>query len=405
MTPSPSSSEPAISHWNWVRENVDLLVVAQSRLRSMKQQHHRWLALCPFHDDHHPSLTIDPGVAGLAGSGSSYAGHFICSSCRATGTAIDLVAQCDGISAEAAMEQLYAEWGGPGTTPGPAGTGASPPQAKPAPPPAPAPAGRALSPVEQWLAEIWKLLPLTDDHRRYLHERTLSGSAVRYHQFRSLPPADDPWRRDWRVRSRKWGEWPPEGVPGLTTDEGGTLVGPAGILIPVYDWEGVLTGAQIRPDHPGTGGKYRWWSSRDQAGGAPAVSRPTWVLPQPQPGVPPMTWEHASTVIVTEGILKAILIAEWLQVPAVGVAGFAQWQRVFPGLDALPIPEIVVALDADVWDDPQKSPIERACWQGLHQRYPARSVYYLRWDGTQAKGLDDVCIAGIEWQMLAIPDA
>lgn len=394
MAASASARPP--SHWDWVREQVELLEVAQTYgLQGLKREGRAWRALCPFHDDHHPSLTLHPGTradGGLAGTWRCW----VCDDRH--GSAIDLVAALQGCSAADAMERLYAEWGGPDAAPHARIAPVSAPPPVPEPPAA-AP-DDAPAALVAWYAALWDQLPLAEPHRAALRARGLSEAALTAWRFRTLPPEADALRRDWRVRvEAAAGPWPDAGLPGLTTEGGGQLVGAAGLLIPVFDRTGRIAGAQIRPDHPGGGGKYRWWSSRDRPGGAAAVSRATWIWPR---GTDP-DWPHAPAVIVTEGVLKAIVIAEALAVPVVGVAGFQQWSRILPGLDAWPIPVIATAFDADVWADPGKAPAEVQCWHTLTTRYPARTIHALRWDGSRAKGFDDALAAGLAWTADAPP--
>ena len=129
------------------------------------------------------------------------------------------------------------------------------------------------------------------------------------------------------------------------------------------------------------------------------TSVPSWIWPEDFPG----TWDTAPEIIVTEGLLKAIVIAELIGIPTVGVAGFAQWERVLPGLDGVAIPTITTAFDADVWDDPKKAAVEQACWAALHRRYPARHIQALRWDGNQAKGLDDALASALVIHPIELP--
>ena len=55
------------------------------------------MALCPFHDDHHPSLKLDQ--------------RFYCFGCGASGDVIDFTARLFGISPKDATEKLAADFG------------------------------------------------------------------------------------------------------------------------------------------------------------------------------------------------------------------------------------------------------------------------------------------------------
>ena len=55
------------------------------------------MALCPFHDDHHPSLKLDQ--------------RFYCFGCGASGDVIDFTAKLFGISPKAAVQKLAEDFG------------------------------------------------------------------------------------------------------------------------------------------------------------------------------------------------------------------------------------------------------------------------------------------------------
>src|SRR6185369_10021999 len=73
-----------------------------------------------------------------------------------------------------------------------------------------------------------------------------------------------------------------------------TLAGRPGIVIPVRSAAGHVVGLSVRPDEPGSGGKYLWVSSRSAGGPSPGtrVHVPGGVRP-------------AARVVLTEGALKA----------------------------------------------------------------------------------------------------
>jgi len=388
------ASLPRASHWDWVNAHVEMLEVAQAYgVRNLKPEGDHWQGLCPFHNDHHPSFTINPGTLT---QGGAHAGHWICWVCPGTtsdhlsGSAIDLVAALRGIPTDQAMEELYQTY-----------HGGDPPRTASIPTESPL-AYETLPPHwALWYAALWEHLTLHPRHRQALQARGLSDEAVTAGPWRSLPEASDPLRREWSTRLGSLADpWPTTGVPGWTSEGEGQLIGPPGLLIPAWNRHGQITGAQVRPDREGDGPKYLWWSSRKRPGGTGAISQPSWVWPR---WTPP-DWPHATEVIVTEGLLKALLIAEWTGIPTVGVAGYTLWKQMLPGLDAWPIPTITTAFDADVWADPHKRRTEQTCWGTLEARYPTRTVHALRWDGQRAKGFDDALAAHLGWAVVPVAD-
>jgi DNA primase catalytic core len=79
-----------------IKTSTDLVRVVQSYGIELKRQGRDWVGLCPFHDDHNPSLRITPDK-----------GLFRCPACNAAGNVIQFVARKEGISErEAAMKLL-----------------------------------------------------------------------------------------------------------------------------------------------------------------------------------------------------------------------------------------------------------------------------------------------------------
>ena len=78
-----------------IKREADLAAVIRARGIELKPQGHDLVGLCPFHDDHHPSLRVTPGK-----------GLWRCMSCQATGNVIQFVQKYDGVSFRHAIELL-----------------------------------------------------------------------------------------------------------------------------------------------------------------------------------------------------------------------------------------------------------------------------------------------------------
>lgn len=101
-------------------------------------------------------------------------------------------------------------------------------------------------------AEIRKVLDQLDlkpTHRADLRRRGLTDEQIEAGQFRSV----EKWQRLQVPVSVK--------LAGVAPD-GGALLTQAGYLCPIRNFEGLLTGWQLRADNPDDGGKYRWPTSR-----------------------------------------------------------------------------------------------------------------------------------------------
>jgi hypothetical protein len=74
--------------WPAIKDRIDLVAVAESLLGPpAKREGRRLFWLCPFHDDHHPSFSVDPGRD-----------TWRCWSCSVHGDAVDLVMKLNGMA-------------------------------------------------------------------------------------------------------------------------------------------------------------------------------------------------------------------------------------------------------------------------------------------------------------------
>jgi len=81
-----------------IKRTTDIVQVVASYGIALKKVGQDHVGLCPFHDDHHPSLRVTPGK-----------GLFRCPSCKATGNVIQFVARKEGIGErEAGLKLLTA---------------------------------------------------------------------------------------------------------------------------------------------------------------------------------------------------------------------------------------------------------------------------------------------------------
>jgi len=68
---------------------------------SLRRAGKELIGLCPFHDDHHPSLSINPQT-----------GAFYCHACRIGGGPADFLSRLEGIDRATALKKLLREYGG-----------------------------------------------------------------------------------------------------------------------------------------------------------------------------------------------------------------------------------------------------------------------------------------------------
>jgi len=178
-------------------------------------------------------------------------------------------------------------------------------------------------------------LPLSAMHSEHLTQRGLTPKQVASLEYRSLPRGGR-----WAVvRQLQHQGYRLGGVPGFFMECSEVkLSGAPGILLPVRDAERRIQAFQVRVDHPGDGGKYRWISSADRhLGCSPGV--PIHVARPEGAGM--------SDVWVTEGTLKADIAALRLNRVVLAVAGVGNWRGVPPLVRRLRPLRVVVAFDMD----------------------------------------------------------
>ncbi len=78
-----------------IKARLDIIDVTRAYLSSLKKVGKNWISLCPFHNDHHPSLHV-----------SSDLGIYKCFSCGEGGDLISFVQKIENISFNEAVKQL-----------------------------------------------------------------------------------------------------------------------------------------------------------------------------------------------------------------------------------------------------------------------------------------------------------
>jgi hypothetical protein len=222
-------------------------------------------------------------------------------------------------------------------------------------------------------------LTLRFEHARALHARGLSNAAISATGYVSTPTEAEARRI---VESLD--DCDLRGVPGFYRESGKWRMSmsrmPAGILIPYRDTRRRIQALQVRPD-VSHGAKYFWLSSKDKGSGA-------------SPGSPvhfakSHLLRDASEVIVTEGGLKAEVIAHLSGVPVIGVAGVstfgadfgAHLRETFQSLQ-----RIIIAYDRDLLENPN---VKQALLRLMAQLETARFRVSVRMWQPPAKGYDD----------------
>lgn len=263
------------------------------------------------------------------------------------------------------------------------------------PPPEQPKVARAADEVlDKVYTDLLKKLELSAEHRENLLWRGLTEEAINANRYRTLPL---------RGRSRLakaligiYGQDLIASVPGFYLNNDNekpywTLAGAPGILIPVRDLQGRITGLKIRRCEPDADPKYIWLTSKSHGGPGPANSV----------HVPKFSGD-TSTVRVTEGELKADIATALSGVLTVSIPGVSCWRQAAPALKELGAKTVLIAFDADASTNPFVARALRNTVEDLINEGFQVSVE--TWDIKDGKGIDDLLAAGKKPELVAGED-
>jgi DNA primase len=236
-----------------------------------------------------------------------------------------------------------------------------------------------------------KHLQLRPEHRTRLRQRGLSDEWIDAKGYRSTPrTAQD--RDDVASALAPYLEAFGGGVPGFFFDGNRwrMVYAGAGFFVPSRDEHGRVQALCYRVDEPRDGSKYLWLSTNAET----EDDRGRQKYPQGATSGTPTHFTNraamwdADELLVTEGVLKADVIAALTGLPVVGVAGTHCTRGLAARLRSnIPrLARVVVAFDKDVLTKPHVAlGLERLITQleGEHFRVRVRM-----WPG-EAKGFDD----------------
>jgi hypothetical protein len=242
--------------------------------------------------------------------------------------------------------------------------------------------------VHEAYSKLLSGLTLSEKHSRELMDnRGLSDTTIANNLYATVPLSKDGGEIGKRLsKAAKL-----DGVPGFYTDSKcwRLNISVPGFYVPYRDAGGRIVGIQIRKDHVGDdGGKYIWLSSSTKENGC-------------SPGTPlhfanPERVTESGRVLVTEGALKAEIIAEHSDEGVVAMAGVTGTKpadliealaAAFPKLE-----EIVLAFDMDWERKPQVKQALVKVIEAANERFA--SVTVRTWDLGLGKGYDDLLLSG-----------
>jgi hypothetical protein len=228
---------------------------------------------------------------------------------------------------------------------------------------------------------LTECLALSPDHKEKLrNERGLLDTSIEANLYRSVPT----YTGMLVVCSELARRFDLSGVPGFFRGEDERwrmAFWHRGIFIPVRDVQGRIVACQSRCDAGET--RYLWFSSdgfpAGTSSGAPIhFAKPDYA-------------KCRGFAVITEGALKADIIAQYLQCAVIGLAGVSSFNAETFGQEiqkAMPeLRNVVVAFDAD-WRE--KKPVKDALLRLIRALKAANLNVKVRvWDGTLGKGFDD----------------
>ena len=276
------------------------------------------------------------------------------------------------------------------------------------------------APIEQRHAVLGRMnevLKLNDRDRANLHERGLDDATITRYDYKSVPT-----RAEAALITRQLVAegYDLKNVPGFyrpdaDKDEWKMNVSRwhRGFMVPALDVDGRIQGQQIRRAElhplidastgdvkvdPVTGeakmeARYVWFTSAHK----PATSEREEVLRHDgaSSGSPvhfrnPELMRATGEAILTEGVLKADVIAHYLERGVIGVAGVGNFPKEFGKELREQMPElkkVMIAYDADV----VRNPHVQLHLEKLHKNLETAGleVKVLKWEESRGKGLDD----------------
>lgn len=223
-------------------------------------------------------------------------------------------------------------------------------------------------------------LTLSADHRDGLRNRGLSDEEIDRRGYCTYPLQGR--RKIARDLLAHLGEAAARSIPGFRIrDRKPSLLGPVGLVVPCRNAAEQIVALKVRQDEV-TDNKYVYVSSTKYAG--PGPGSPAHI---PLGVVGPV-----ERVRITEGELKADVVAALDGLPTIAAPGVTNWRPCVEVIKALEAKTVVLAMDADAKRKPQVGQAVRACADALLE--VGLSVEIETWDENDGKGLDDLLAAG-----------
>jgi hypothetical protein len=221
----------------------------------------------------------------------------------------------------------------------------------------------------------------------------LTPEQIERHMYRSLPPGEG--RYKFNVNKAHQLRLVPGFVPEYRKRDTVhfTRYSCPGLVIPVMDELGRVRALRVRPDKPGTGGKYRWFVLDD----GPAIPRKTHFA------FPPGRRRGCFRVAyVVEGEIKGNILADACNVPVIVVPGIDCQQEIEDSVRRLAghrVEILVIAADSDARAKHQVASGACRLFDTLRTAFPRLTIGVARWPQADGNGIDEVIQAGKNWEV------
>ena len=201
------------------------------------------------------------------------------------------------------------------------------------------------------------------------------------------------------------------GVPGFYQyrDSGRwTFKAVAGLGLPLHNAEGLIVGIQVRQDKVKTGqNRYRWFTSsfadefNEEYMNGVSAGTPIDVIYAPD-GQP------CRVAFITEGLFKSQMLANQFKSIALSVQGVSTWRNIGTEIQALiqkghPLTYLYIAFDADMAHNPQVFKQALRMSDAIQREFPHLQLFYVCWDVTMGKGIDDMILNGYKDSLAKLP--
>ncbi|MDO4501400.1 MAG: CHC2 zinc finger domain-containing protein, partial [Erysipelotrichaceae bacterium] len=235
---------------------------------------------------------------------------------------------------------------------------------------------------------VYKLLernlPLTNQDREYLYSRNINDEDILRNHYFSFNGEDVTDRIIADLKTADFDESILLGVPGFYKNEDKIkMVSVKGIGIPLKNAQNQIIAIQIRNTEP-TGSRYYYFSSTEENNGTSCGS----VIDVVSKG-----FISSSTLYITEGHFKADKLAketESFVLSLQGVNNISPLPKVMTDLSKYEITDICIALDSDIYTNPQVFKAAENLCNELNEIVPSLPVSFLTWEPEYGKGIDDV---------------